>query len=135
MCVSPLSFLDLGLPLWLGGAPSPSPSHVSTTAITACVRQLLVNGDLLDLNSHTDQANSQPGCPQVEETLILSILSYNHQHIIHVHTYYVKVWKFYQLMYVRINESVCGCTCACTYIVRLCVCSCACMCVYARAYE
>lgn len=61
------SFLDLGLPLWLGGAPSPSPSHVSSTAITACVRQVVVNGDLLDLNSHIDLSNSQSGCPQVHQ--------------------------------------------------------------------
>ena len=63
--LSLLSFLDLDLPLWLGGAPSPSPAHVSSTSITACVRQVLVNGRLLDLNSHIDQRNSQPGYPQV----------------------------------------------------------------------
>ena len=84
------SFLDLGLPLWLGGAPSLSASHVSSQDITACVRQVLVNGDMLDLNSHIDQSNSQPGCPQVctYTSIHPSIHPYIHPYI-HtcIHTY------------------------------------------------
>ena len=61
------SFLDLGLPLWLGGVPfTPGPSlPVSSQGITACIRDVYISGRLLDLNSHVDEQGTQHGCPQV----------------------------------------------------------------------
>lgn len=61
------SFLDLGLPLWLGGLPFvPDPSlPVSSQGITACIRNVYISGRLLDLNSHVDEQGTQHGCPQV----------------------------------------------------------------------
>lgn len=60
--------LDLGLPLWLGGVPSSlsDTGHVTSHGITACVRNVFINGELLDLETHILERNSQRGCSQLE---------------------------------------------------------------------
>ena len=67
----PNSFLDLGLPLWLGGVPSEfplSPLHqISSRGVTGCIRNFYVNDRLLDLNGHLSQVNSASGCGQIED--------------------------------------------------------------------
>ena len=70
LCCFSCSFLDLGLPLWLGGVPAefPLPSHhqISSRGVTGCVRNVSINDRLLDLNSHLGESNSQSGCDQVD---------------------------------------------------------------------
>ena len=65
------SFLDLGLPLWLGGVPAefflPPLHQISSRGVTGCVRNVYVNNCLLDLDNHVSEANSQSGCGQVDD--------------------------------------------------------------------
>ncbi len=64
-----LRFLDVSLPLWLGGAPSVPPGlPLGSSGIDGCVRNVVINGRTLDLDSHVDQLNSNNGCPQVHNT-------------------------------------------------------------------
>ena len=59
-------FLDATLPLWLGGAPSVPPGlPLGNRGIDGCVRNVIINGHILDLDSHVDELNSNNGCPQV----------------------------------------------------------------------
>ena len=57
------SSLDLGLPLWLGGIPALAP--VPAGGINACMRNLLINEVMIDLEEYVEEENSQNGCPQV----------------------------------------------------------------------
>ena len=65
------SFLDLGLPLWLGGVPAEFPlpplHQISSRGVTGCIRNVHINDRLLDLNSHVGESNSQSGCGQVDD--------------------------------------------------------------------
>jgi len=54
--------LDLGLPLWIGGAPFSSPAHFASVGFSGCMRNVTVNGQLLDLEDFLDQQNSARGC-------------------------------------------------------------------------
>lgn len=66
-----LSFLDLGLPLWIGGAPfatPPAPFQISSVGFAGCVRNLTVDGELMDLDSHIEQSNSERGCGQIDDS-------------------------------------------------------------------
>ncbi len=65
------SFLDLGLPLWVGGVPfSPGPAYPFTSrGITACVGEVRVNGELLDLENYVYEQRSQRSCPQASVQL------------------------------------------------------------------
>ena len=59
-------FLDVGLPLWLGGAPSvPAGLPLGSRGIDGCVRNVIISGVMLDLASHVDERNSANRCPQV----------------------------------------------------------------------
>ena len=71
------SALDLGLPLWLGGAPSsssPLSLPFSLRGSNACIRNVLLDNVLLDLEGFVDEENSQNGCPQVERERERSII-------------------------------------------------------------
>ena len=65
------SFLDLGLPLWLGGVPAEFPlpplHQISSRGVTGCIRNVYINDHLLDLSSHVSESNSQSGCGQVDD--------------------------------------------------------------------
>ena len=57
------------MPLWLGGAPSsssPLSLPFSLRGSNACIRNVLLDNVILDLEGFVDEENSQNGCPQVE---------------------------------------------------------------------
>lgn len=70
------SFLDLGLPLWLGGVPAEFPlsslHQISSRGVTGCIGNVHINGRLLDLNSHLAESNSQSGCGQIDDVCRVS---------------------------------------------------------------
>ena len=66
------SYLDLGLPLWLGGVPADTSEFlpVQSQGIGACVRNVHINSVLLDLASHVAAERSLPGCSEVMKLTI-----------------------------------------------------------------
>ena len=60
-------FLDLGLPLWVGGVPARTAQFlpIQSQGISACVRNMYIDGVLLDLASHVAEQRSQAGCSEV----------------------------------------------------------------------
>ena len=61
------SFLNLGLPLWIGGVPFPapfSPDHISSVGFAGCIRNITIDNQLLDLEAFIEQRNSERGCGQ-----------------------------------------------------------------------
>lgn len=72
------SYLDLGLPLYIGGIPLPFAILPNTSqGISACIRNLFINQVLLDLDNFVAQENSQSGCSQVcTYTTIIMIFNY-----------------------------------------------------------
>ena len=63
---SSCSFLNLGLPLWIGGVPFSSPEYFSSVGFMGCIRNFAVDGQFLDLEAFVDQQNSVTGCTQVD---------------------------------------------------------------------
>lgn len=66
------SSFDLGLPLWLGGVPNSLP-FVTTNGINACIRNVLINNVLLDMEQYVSQENTRNGCPQVNKQIIVTL--------------------------------------------------------------
>jgi hypothetical protein len=68
------SFLDLGLPLWIGGVPFQfhlaASHHPSSVGFTGCIRNVTINGATLDLEDYIDQGNSERGCGSVHDNCI-----------------------------------------------------------------
>ena len=58
------SSLDLGLPLWIGGAPEIE-GFSEGVGITTCISNFTINNQLLDLEDYVDEVNSARGCEQV----------------------------------------------------------------------
>ena len=60
-------FLDLGLPLWLGGAPVLSSTlPIFNQGINACIRSVFVSEMILDLETHVADEQTEQGCAQVD---------------------------------------------------------------------
>ena len=58
------SSLDLGLPLWLGGAPEIA-GLSDGSGISSCISDVIINDELLDLENYIAEENSGRGCSQV----------------------------------------------------------------------
>lgn len=58
------SSLDLGLPLWIGGAPEIE-GFSEGTGISSCISNFTINNEILDLEDYVDELNSARGCEQV----------------------------------------------------------------------
>ena len=68
------SFLDLGLPLWVGGVPFSLPANstrVSSQGVTGCIRGVRIDGEILDLEGYVFERNSQRGCSHLESQICL----------------------------------------------------------------
>lgn len=61
------SVLDLGLLLWIGGVPFPTPlsNHFSSVGYAGCIRNVTIDNKLLDLEGFIEQRNSERGCSQL----------------------------------------------------------------------
>ena len=58
------SSLDLGLPLWLGGAPEIA-GLTDGSGISSCISDVFIDDELLDLENYIAEKNSGRGCAQV----------------------------------------------------------------------
>ena len=66
------SSLDLGLPLWIGGAPEIE-GLSEGTGINSCISNFTINNQLLDLEDYVDELNSARGCEQVGVVTVANI--------------------------------------------------------------
>lgn len=67
------SFLDIGLPLWIGGVPSnfpPTPHQPSSVGFAGCVRNVIINSASLDLEDYIEQRNSERGCGLIDDSCV-----------------------------------------------------------------
>lgn len=71
------SFLDVGLPLWIGGVPfnfpSTAPHQPSSVGFAGCIRNVTINDRLLDLEGYIEQQNSTRGCGQIADSCASSM--------------------------------------------------------------
>ena len=61
------SSLDLGLPLWIGGAPEIL-GFSEGTGTSSCISNFTINNKVLDLEDYIDESNSARVCGQVGVT-------------------------------------------------------------------
>jgi len=68
------SSLDLGLPLWLGGAPE-IVGFSDGSGISSCISDVIINDELLDLENYNAEENSGRGCAQVGMAMGVCVIS------------------------------------------------------------